>query len=104
MAALISPTSAGTKTHFEIGVDKPVSSGWKWVSATELPKNDKGARHFVVELSNSSPALGVKVHTLVDGTPILTRWLEITNKADKQIALTSVYRGRNMRGELRILG
>lgn len=77
---------------FEIEVNEQVvSSGWKWVSATELPKTDRGARHFVVELTNASSGLGLRVHTLVDGTPILSRWLEITNKADRPVALTSVY-------------
>ena len=32
----------------------------------------------------------VKVHTLLDGTPVLTRWLEITNKTEKPLALMAV--------------
>ncbi|MHB9036780.1 MAG: alpha-galactosidase [Armatimonadota bacterium] len=77
---------------FQLGIDnKLVSGGWKWVSSSELPKNDKGARHYVVELSNETVPIALKVHTLIDGTPILTRWLEISNKSGKQIALTTVY-------------
>ena len=67
-----------------------LSKGWKWVSGTEAPKTDRGARHFVVELSNSILAVTVKVHTLLDGTSVLTRWLEITNQTGKPLALTAV--------------
>jgi alpha-galactosidase len=68
----------------------PLSKGWKWVSAAEAPKTQRGARHFVVELSNATPAVMLKVHTLLDGTPVLTRWLEITNKTGKPLALMAV--------------
>jgi alpha-galactosidase len=81
-----------THDAFELEVDNQlVAGGWRVVSASELPKNDKGARHFIVELSRGSPEVAVKVHTLVDGTPILTRWLEIANASDKPLALTSIY-------------
>ena len=72
-----------------------LSNGFKWVSASELPKTSRGGRHFVVELENtihllSLRSIRVKVHTLLDGTPVLTRWLEITNTQDKPVALTAV--------------
>jgi len=67
-----------------------LSKGWKFKSAEELPATERGADHFVVELSRESPSLGVKVHTLVDGTPVLVRWLEIENASDKPVALTRV--------------
>jgi alpha-galactosidase len=65
-------------------------SGWQWVSATELAKTDRGARHFVVELSNKLAPVGVKMHTLLDGTAVLTRWLQITNNGTKPLAITEV--------------
>ena len=52
-----------------------LSKGWKWVSGVEAPKTERGARHFVVELSNTLLPVRVKVHTLLDGTSVLTRWL-----------------------------
>ncbi|MBN2292518.1 MAG: ThuA domain-containing protein [Pirellulales bacterium] len=78
------------KDNPEAKAGKPFTDGWQWVSASELAKTDRGARHFVVELSNKSFPIQLKVHTLLDGTPILTRWLEITNNAAKSIALTGV--------------
>ncbi|MBI4584038.1 MAG: alpha-galactosidase [Planctomycetes bacterium] len=67
-----------------------LSAGWQWVSAAEAPKTDRGARHFIVELANTTRPLKVKVHTLIDGTPVLVRWLEITNAGDKPLALTGL--------------
>jgi alpha-galactosidase len=68
-----------------------LSKGWQWVSASELPKTERGARHAVVELSNILLPIKLKIHTLLDGTPILTRWLEITNNAPKPVALTELF-------------
>ena len=45
----------------------------------------------MVELSNTVRPIGVRLHTLLDGTPVLTRWLEITNNADEPMALAAVY-------------
>ena len=72
------------------GESGPVSDGWQWESSSEAPRTDRAARHLVVELSNTLHAIGLKVHTLLDGTPVLTRWVEITNTSDEPFALTSV--------------
>ncbi|MBI4584047.1 MAG: alpha-galactosidase [Planctomycetes bacterium] len=68
-----------------------VAGGWQWISAAEAPRTERGARHHVVELANPSANLTVRVHTLLDPTPILTRWLEITNTSDRPRALTAAY-------------
>jgi alpha-galactosidase len=67
-----------------------LSKGWRWVSAAELPKTDRGARHFVVKLSSTILPVTAKVHTLLDGTPVLARYLEISNASSKPLALTAV--------------
>ena len=67
-----------------------LSKGWKWVSGVEAPRTERGARHFVVELSNTLLPVRVKVHTLLDGTSVLTRWLQLTNTGSQSTALTSV--------------
>lgn len=67
-----------------------LSSGWNWVGAHEEPRSPGGARHFVVELANSKAPLTVLIHTLLDGTPIFERWLEIHNTGDKPLGLTTV--------------
>jgi alpha-galactosidase len=65
-------------------------STWNFVSAQELPIVQPDARHAVVELSSTQMPITVKVHTLLDGTAVLTRWLEITNRSTKPIALIGV--------------
>jgi len=94
------PYQRWTEDAFELQVkDNPhpsvepisLSGGWKWVSRVEVPKTDRGARHAVVELSNTLLPIKLKIHTVLDGTPILTRWLEITNNAPKPVALTELF-------------
>ncbi|HPD29947.1 MAG TPA: alpha-galactosidase [Phycisphaerae bacterium] len=68
----------------------PLSKGWRWVSATEAQGTNPSRRHFVVELSREAPPVTVRVHTMLDGTPVLTRWLEITNNGRKPLALMTV--------------
>ncbi|MBI2844839.1 MAG: alpha-galactosidase [Armatimonadetes bacterium] len=52
---------------------------------------DRGARHLVVELTNQAYSLDVKIHTLLDDTPVQERWVEITNRSDSAVALTKIY-------------
>jgi alpha-galactosidase len=68
-----------------------MSSGWRWVGAHEEPRTERGARHFVVELSSTLRTINLKIHTLLDGKPVLTRWLEITNTSRKATTLSAVY-------------
>ncbi|NLG26277.1 MAG: hypothetical protein GX557_00060 [Chloroflexi bacterium] len=72
-----------------IGRDRLVD-GWSLVEAHELPPTERGARHYVVELDHAAQGIGVAVHTTLDGTAVLTRWLEITNHTEGSVALTDV--------------
>jgi hypothetical protein len=92
---IVSPYWQQVRPGFELEVkDDPnheahvVSRGWRCESATEAPRTDRGARHFVVELTNTVHPLTIKLHTLLDGTPVLTRWLEITNTSSRPVAVT----------------
>jgi len=68
-----------------------LSTGWRWVGAHQEAKTERGARHFVVELANTLRPIELKIHTLLDGTPVLVRWLEITNTSHKPTSLSAVY-------------
>lgn len=70
--------------------DTLIVSNFEWVSTSGLPETSRG-RHFIVELENKIHPINLKVHTLLDGTPVLTRWLEITNNQDRPLALTTVF-------------
>lgn len=67
----------------EIG-GNAVRQQWTWVGA----KTEGAAT--VVELKHSSDPLRVRVHTKLDGTPVLMRWLEITNTSDKPLPLSGL--------------
>ena len=85
------PHEAWTDDAFQLAINnEPLAGGWRWVSAAELPQSDRRARHYVIELSNAVRPIAVRVHTLVDGTPVLTRWLEISNRSEKPVAMTAV--------------
>ena len=45
----------------------PLSTGWRWICGVEVAVTNRGARHFVVELSNTVRPIGVRLHTLLDG-------------------------------------
>lgn len=80
-----------TSDAFQIAINKkPIEDGWKCISSSEVANTDRGARHFVVELANQKRSLHVKVHTTLDATPVIVRWLEITNNAKGPVALTTL--------------
>ena len=78
-----------------------LSSDWQWVSASQVAAADGMSRHGAVVLSHAKVPLSVKVNTLLDGTPVLTRWLTLTNESKKFLALTelSPWSGRLWSGQ-----
>ncbi len=64
-----------------------LASDWEWAGA-EVTDVDRG-RHAVISLKHAVRPVSVKVHTLLDGTPVLTRWLEIANTGDRPAALAA---------------
>ena len=67
-----------------------VATGWQFKTSFEPPSSEIDKFHFVVNLSNSIHPLKLAVHTVLDGTPVLTRWLEITNTSGKPLAITGL--------------
>jgi len=47
--------------------------------------------HTIVTLKHALRPVIVKVHTGLDGTSIITRWLEITNTATQPAALSAAF-------------
>ncbi|MCS7222698.1 MAG: alpha-galactosidase [Anaerolineae bacterium] len=64
-------------------------SHWEW-RGFEQSKDDRGLE-AIVELRHTVRPVVVRVHTRLDGTPILTRWLEIFNVSDQPAALSVAY-------------
>jgi alpha-galactosidase len=65
-----------------------LSDGWQWLGLAKVPATEAGTVHAAVRLRHGRFPVEIALHTTVDGTPILVRWLEITNRATKPMALT----------------
>lgn len=89
------------KTDPKDKTDGTALDTWRFVSGSEAPGVRPGQRQAVVQLASTKAPVGLKVHTLLDGTAVLTRWLEITNTGQGSIALTnlSVWSGRLWSGD-----
>lgn len=64
-------------------------SHWEWSDFSQA-ETENGLK-AVLELRHSVRPVIVRVHTLLDGTPILTRWLEIENCSDQPSALSTAF-------------
>ena len=82
--------AAGAES-FRIGVNgAAVASGWAYAGFYEEEEGCDRALVCTYMLKNESAGLEVSLHTLLDGTDFIIRWLEIRNIADKSAALTEV--------------
>ena len=75
-----------------------LASDWVWVGfehITDTRENEASPRpydtHTVVALRHGVRPVTVKVHTGLDGTPVLTRWLEVTNTGNAPAALSAAF-------------
>ena len=50
---------------------------------------------LLTKIKSKIKPVEIKVHTLLDGTPVFTRWLEVKNLSDQEMALSklSVFSG-----------
>ncbi len=51
---------------------------------------EEGNTHAVITLRCARKAILIRIHTLLDGSPILTRWLELTNESEKAVAVSAL--------------
>lgn len=76
---------------FELEIDgQSLHNRWDWISASERPALKPGTVESVVELKHQVRPVSVKVVTRLDGSPILTRWLEISNTGSQPAAISRV--------------
>ena len=74
-----------------------LSGGWRWQGAEETPDpsgfrgEGRPVRHAVVHLVRADRSLAVDVHTRIDGSPFMIRWLEIINRGDAATAISAVF-------------
>ncbi|MCL5995452.1 MAG: alpha-galactosidase [Chloroflexi bacterium] len=76
---------------FELEIDgQLLHNRWEWVGAAERTGARLGTAEAVIELRHRVRPITVKVVTRLDGSPVLARWLEITNTGQAPAALSHV--------------
>ena len=82
-----------TRQHaFQIEVDgQLLVDRWEWVEAREATAPRPGCRESTVVLRHTQRPVVVEVHTRLDDTAFLARWLTIRNAGDRPVALAQVF-------------
>lgn len=84
------PASHPAPQAFWLEVDgQLLRSHWQW-SGFSQTEEENGLK-AVLELRHTVRPVVVRVHTVLDGTPILTRWLEIENCSEQPAALSAAF-------------
>ena len=77
---------------FQLQVDgQNLTDRWQWVDGQDVTTADSDCRECVVTLRHALRPVTVKVHTRLDDTAFLVRWLEITNTGDRPAAIAEVF-------------
>jgi len=88
----LAPTEFPAPQAFWLELDgQLLASDWEWAGLDKLPTERPGGLHAVVTLRHAVRPVTVRIHTLLDGTPVLTRWLEVTNTGERPAALAAAY-------------
>lgn len=75
---------------FELEVDgELLRDGWQWV-AHRTSTTTEGFEELAVELTFENRPLRVTVHTQLDGSEFLVRWLEIRNESTRPMAFARI--------------
>jgi alpha-galactosidase len=83
----LNPAEYPMPEAFRLEIDgQSLDTDWKWVGL-EKTSSGKGNLHAAIILKHDVRPVTVKVHTKLDGTAILTRWLEVTNTGKQPAAL-----------------
>jgi alpha-galactosidase len=86
----IDPAEHPMPQAFRLEIDgQSLETDWTW-GGLERAAAAPGSSHAIVTLVHAIRPITVKVHTQLDGTAILTRWLEVTNRGTRPAALATV--------------
>jgi len=85
----INPAEHRMPQAFRLEIDgQSLLTDWKWGGLKKTSSPD-GNTHVAVTLNHGVRPVTVVVHTKLDGTAILTRWLEVTNTSKQPAALAT---------------
>ena len=76
---------------FKLEIEGQELSGtWKWVGAEKTEVHNPDGLLVSVELESSVRPIRVKMQTLLSGSPVMVRWLEVKNSGQRPTALSNV--------------
>ena len=85
----IDPAEYPMPEAFRLEVDgQSLVTDWQW-RGLEKSSTAEGNLHIVITLEHGVRPITVKVHTKLDGTAVITRWLEVANHGKQPAALAS---------------
>src|ERR1700691_1804651 len=76
---------------FKLEIEGQELSGtWKWIGASKSEVHNPDGLLVTVELESSVRPIRVKVQTLLNGGPVMVRWLEVVNTGQHATAISNV--------------
>lgn len=86
----LNPGKFALPQTFRLEIDgQSLGSHWEWESFGQR-ETENGGVHARITLRHRIRPVTVVVNTLLDGTPVLTRWLEVTNRGGEVAALSAL--------------
>jgi len=86
------PYEIWSQPSFRLEIDgNPVEHAWTSGRMSERTDQRQGCLHHVTQLLNDAAGIRLQIHTGLDGTPIITRWLEIANISEEPKAITGIF-------------
>ncbi|PSR21701.1 MAG: hypothetical protein C7B45_09865 [Sulfobacillus acidophilus] len=88
-APFVDPVKFAQPHAFQLNVDGQMLTS-HWVKGEFEQSEKDGSLHTILNLHHAVRAISVRVHTMLDGSPIISRWLEIVNHQQREAAISSV--------------
>ena len=96
-AGRLDPDQHSTPQAFWLEIDgQLLISDWEWVNFEQIEEERPHSAspqpyqiHTVVTLKHALRPVEIRIHTGLDGTPVIARWLEITNTGEHPAALAA---------------
>ena len=76
---------------FKLEIEGQYLSGtWKWIGANKSELHNPSGLLVTVELESTIRPIQVKIQTLLNGGPVMVRWLEVKNTGQRATAISNV--------------
>ncbi len=85
------PSDAWCEPAFDLEIDGTrIPSGWFLGRTPDRIAQQGDLTHHLVRVVAEKPRVEVGIHTVLDGTPIVRRWLDVRNASERALAITGI--------------